>query len=198
MDQGSARPYNWGAILVTPLLDDEPYLRKRFKQVILNFWKPLINTSFARIVIKYNTSEQYQKSTFYATGGGSTTINVSFVQSSWEVGDEVTVLSGGGAGQIRHIAAIDTVNKILTVDETLYNGESYDSNSYIMLSSFKKIATIKGSDYPAAVNKLLRFNARSKKIQLKIEVWSPSGFVGEWDMGISDISTVYIPDRIIK
>jgi hypothetical protein len=67
-----------------------------------------------------------------------------------------------------------------------------------LLSSFKKIATLKGSDYPLAVNKLLRFNARSKKIQFKIEIWSPSGFIGEWDMGISDISTVYIPDRIIK
>ncbi|MDP3793472.1 MAG: hypothetical protein Q8R07_01840, partial [Candidatus Uhrbacteria bacterium] len=65
-------------------------------------------------------------------------------------------------------------------------------------SSFKKIATLKGSDYPSVTNKLLRFNARSKKIQFKIEVWSPSGFTGEWEMGISDISTVYIPDRIIK
>lgn len=201
MDQGSARPYNWGAILVTPLLDDEPYLRKRFKQVILNFWKPLVNTSFARIVIKYNTSEQYQKYTQYATGGSSTYFDLSFLPGSppyYEVGDEITVLSGGGAGQIRHVASIDTALKRIYVDETLYNGESYDSNSYILLSSFKKIATLKGSDYPAAVNKLLRFNARSKKIQLKIEIWSPSGFIGEWDMGISDISTVYIPDRIIK
>jgi hypothetical protein len=120
------------------------------------------------------------------------------VQTAWEIGDEVSVLSGGGAGQIRHITAIDTVNKRITVDETLYNGESYNNNSYIMLSAFKKIVVVKGNEYPSITNKLLRFNARSKKIQFKVEVWSPSGFTGEWEMGISDISTVYIPDRIIK
>jgi hypothetical protein len=84
------------------------------------------------------------------------------------------------------------------VDETLYNGESYNSNSYILLSSFKKIGTIKGNENKNAVNKLLRFNARSKKIQLKIEIWSTTGYTGEWEMGISDITTVYVPDRIIK
>lgn len=198
MDQGSARPYNWGAFWVSPLLDDEPYRRKRFIQSILNFWKPLVDSSLARIVVRYNTTEKYQKSTFFATAGGSNYFDVSFVQTAWEIGDEVSVLSGGAAGQIRNITAIDTVNKRITVDEGLFNGESYDSNSYIMLSSFKKIATLKGSDYPSVTNKLLRFNARSKKIQFKIEVWSPSGFTGQWDMGISDISTVYIPDRIIK
>ena len=44
----------------------------------------------------------------------------------------------------------------------------------------------------------MRFNARSKKIQFKIEIWSCTGYIGEWDMGIADISTVYVPDRIIK
>ena len=60
MDSGSARPYNYGAFIVTPLLDDEPYRRKRFIQMILNFWKPLVDSSFARVVVKYNITEQYQ------------------------------------------------------------------------------------------------------------------------------------------
>jgi len=124
---------------------------------------------------------------------------VSFIPSgAYEVGDEVTVLSGGGAGQIRHIAAIDTTLKRITVNEMLYNNESYNSSSYILFTPFKKIAEIKGSVDKNILNKLLRFNARSKKIQLKIEIWSTTGFTGEWDMGIADISMVYIPDRIIK
>ncbi len=197
-DTGSLRPYNWGAILVTPPLDDEPFRRKRFIQTILNFWKPLVNNSFARIVVKYNTTEKYQKYSQYASGGSNNYFDLSFVPSYYEVGDEVTALSGGGAGQIRHISSIDTTLKRIYVDETLYNGESYNSSSYILLTPFKKIATIKGNENVDAVNKLLRFNARSKKIQLKIEIWSTTGYTGEWDMGLADISTIYIPDRVIK
>lgn len=195
-DAGSARPYNYGAFIVTPLLDDEPYRRKRFIQTILNFWKPLVDNSFARIVVKYNITEQYQRESRYASGGTSNSFTLSFVPSYWEVGDEVTVLSGGGASQIRHIKSISGTT--ITVDEPLYGGASYDATSYLLLSKFKKIGEIKGSENKEIVNKLMRFNARSKKIQLKIEIWSNSGFTGEWDMGIADISTVYIPDRIIK
>lgn len=198
-DTGSLRPYNWGAFLVTPLLDGEPFRRKRFIQTVLNFWKPLVNNSFARIVVKYNTTEKYQSYTQYASGGSNTYFDVSFIPTGYyAVGDEVTALSGGGAGQIRHISSIDTTLKRIYVDETLYNSESYSSSSYILFTPFKKIATIKGNENVDAVNKLLRFNARSKKMQLKIEIWSTTGYTGEWDMGIADISTIYIPDRTIR
>lgn len=199
-DTGANRPYNWGAIFVTPLLDDEPYRRKRFIQSILNFYKPLVNSSFARIVVKYNVLEKYQKDFKVATAGGYDYFDLAFGWLNFEVGDEVTVLSGGGAGQIRHITSIEAIGgtRRFHMDETLYNGASYNGTSYLLLTGFKKVAVIKGSDYAGAVNKMMRFNARSKKIQMKIEIWSPSGFTGEWDMGLADISTVYIPDRIIK
>jgi len=196
MDSGSARPYNYGAFLVTSLLDDEPFRRKRFIQSIINFWKPIVDSSNARVIVKYNITEQYQRDVRFVSSGTSTTFTLSFVPAYWEVGDEVSVLSGNGAGQIRHISAISGTT--ITVDEFLQGGASYDSTSFVLLSKFRKIGEIKGSTEPEIVNKLLRFNARSKKIQLKIEVWSPSGFTGEWNMGIADISTVYVPDRIIK
>ena len=196
MDSGSARPYNYGAFLVTSLLDDEPFRRKRFIQSVINFWRPFVNSSLARVIVKYNITEQYQKDTRFASSGTSNTFTLSFVPTYWEVGDEVSVLSGNGAGQIRHIKSISGTT--LTVDESLQGGASYDSSSYILLSKFKKIGEVRGDTEPDIVNKLMRFNTRSKKIQLKIEIWSPSGFTGEWNMGISDISTVYIPDRIIK
>lgn len=196
MDSGSARPYNYGAFIVTPLLDDEPFRRKRFIQTILNFWKPFVDSSLARVIVKYNITEQYQRDSRYASGGTNNSFTLSFAPAYWEVGDEVTVLSGNGAGQIRHIKSISGTT--FTVDESLQGGASYDTSSYLLLSKFKKIGEIKGNENKEIVNKLLRFNTRSKKIQLKIEIWSPSGFIGEWDMGISDISTVYVPDRIIK
>lgn len=197
-DQGSFRPYDWNAIIVSPLLDDEPYRRKRFVQTILNFWKPLVNTGFARFVVKYNTTEKYQKYSAFCSGGGNNFFTVSFGIGNFEVGDEVTVVAGNGAGQVRHISAINTSTNTVTVDEGLFASANYDNTSYVLVTPFKKVGVIKGSDYPNAVNKLLRFNARSKKIQIKVEIWSPSGFIGQWDMGLSDISTVYTPDRIIK
>lgn len=198
---GSYRPYNWNATVVSPIFDDEPYRRKRFIQEVLNFWKPLIDTSFARYVVKYNTTEKYQKYAAFASGGSSTYFTVSFGISNFEVGDEVTVVAGSGAGQIRHVASIDTTLNRVYVDETLYtseSGSSYDNTSYILVTPFKKAGVIKGNDNKGAVNKLLRFNARSKKIQIKVEIWSPSGFIGEWDSGIRDMSTIYVPDRTIK
>jgi hypothetical protein len=197
-DTGTYRPYKWNAIVVSPIFDDEPYRRKRFIQEVLNFWRPLINTPFARYVVKYNTTEKYQKYAAFATSGSNTYFNVSFGIINFEVGDEVTVVAGGGAGQIRHVKSIDTALNRVYVDETLYDSASYDNTSYILVTPFKLAGVIKGSDNPGAVNKLVRFNARAKKIQIKVEIWSPSGFTGEWDAGIRDMSTVFIPDRTIK
>jgi hypothetical protein len=195
---GTPRPHSYGAILVTPLFDNTPALRKRFSQIILNYWKQLPNNSNARFVLKYNISESYQKGTISPLSGTSSTFTLDQIQSYMEIGDEITVLSGNGASQIRHITAINTDTKVVTVDEPLSDSASYDSTSMLQVSAFKKIGTIKGSDYPGSVNRLLRFNARAKKIQFKIEIWSPSGQIGEWDMGIADITTVYIPDRSIR
>jgi hypothetical protein len=201
-DGGSYKPYDWNAIIVSPLFDDEPYRRKRFIQQVLNFWKPMPDSSFARYVVKYSTEERYQKYSAFATGGTSTYFTMSFIPTAYfKVGYEVTVVAGSGAGQVRHITSIDTSLNRVYVDETLYNspnGNSYGSDSYILVTPFQKIGTIKGNENANAVNKLFRFNARAKKIQIKVEIWSPSGFTGQWDLGLSDMSTVYVPDRIIK
>ena len=197
-DTGTYRPYKYNAIIVSPIFEDEPYRRKRFIQEVINFWKPLVNTAFARYVVKYNTTEKYQKYNTYCVGGSNIYFDVSFIGTNFEVGDEVTVVAGNGAGQVRHITKIDTTINRVWVDETLYDGASYDNTSYVMFTPFKLAGVIKGSDYPSAVNRLVRFNARAKKIQIKVEIWSPSGFIGEWDMGIRDMSTIYIPDRTIK
>lgn len=196
-DTGSFKPYDWNAIIVSPLFDDEPYRRKRFIQQVLNFWKPMPDSSFARYVVKYSTEEKYQKYSAYATGGGSNYFTMSFVPTAYiKVGYEVTVVAGNGAGQIRHITAIS--GNQVTVDETLYGGAQYDNTCYLLFTPFQKIGVIKGNENVNAVNKLFRFNARAKKIQIKVEIWSPSGYTGQWDLGLSDMSTVYVPDRIIK
>jgi hypothetical protein len=67
-----------------------------------------------------------------------------------------------------------------------------------MVTNFKKIGEIKGSEYQGKVNKMMRFNTRSKKFQIAIDIWSNAGYIGEENQGLKDISVVYIPDRIIK
>jgi hypothetical protein len=201
-DTGTFRPYDFGAYWISPLIDNEPYLRKRWKQMILNFFKPMPNSSFARFEVKYNISEQSIREVRVTSGGGSDYFTLSYISSAYEVGDEVMILAGVAAGQIRHIKSIDMVTKTIYLDETLYYvGGSLgyiQANEYVAITPFKRLGTIKGSDNVSKVNKMLRFNARSKKIQFKIELWSNSGYGGEWDMGLRDVSAIYTPDRIIK
>jgi hypothetical protein len=201
-DTGTFRPYDFGAYWISPLIDNDPYLRKRWKQIILNFFKPMPNSSFARFEVKYNTSEQSIREVRVTSGGGSDYFTLPYIYSSYEVGDEVMVLAGVAAGQIRHIKSIDMATKTIYLDEPLYwmgGSQGYiQANEYVAITPFKRLGTIKGSDNVSKVNKMLRFNARSKKIQFKIEIWSNSGYGGEWDMGLRDVSAIYTPDRIIK
>jgi len=168
----------------------------------LNFFKPMPNSSWARFEVKYNISEQSIREVRVTSGGGSDYFTLSYISSSYEVGDEVMILAGVAAGQIRHIKSIDMVTKTIYLDETLYymgGSQGYiQANEYVAITPFKRLGTIKGSDNISKVNKMLRFNARSKKIQFKIELWSNSGYGGEWDMGLKDVSAIYTPDRIIK
>jgi hypothetical protein len=201
-DTGTFRPYDFGAYWISPLIDNDPYLRKRWKQIILNFFKPIPNSSFARFEVKYNITEQsIRDQAKYVTGGSYDYFTLSSI-GSIEVGDEVIVLAGPSAGQIRHIKSIDTATKTFYLDETLYyvgGSQGYlQAGDYVAITPFKRLATIKGNENQGKVNKMLRFNARSKKIQFKIEVWSNSGYGGEWDMGLKDVSAVFVPDRIIK
>lgn len=201
-DTGTFRPYDFGAYWVSPLVDDEPYLRKRFKQAILNFMRPMPNSSFARFEVKYNTSERWVRDMKSVNSGGSDFCILSSFPSGMEIGDEVIVTTGGAAGQTRHIKAMDTVTKRIDFDETLYYvGGSIGTMSagdMVMITPFKKLGTIKGNENSGKVNKMIRFNARTKKIQFKVEFWSNSGFGGEWDMGLKDFSAIFVPDRIIK
>lgn len=201
-DTGTYRPYDFGAYWVSPLVDDEPYLRKRFKQAILNFMKPMPGSSFARFEVKYNTSERWVRDMKSVSSGGSDFCILSSFPSGMEIGDEVIVTTGGAAGQTRHIKAMDTVTKRIDFDETLYYvGGSIGTMSagdMVMITPFKKLGTIKGNENSGKVNKMIRFNARTKKIQFKVEIWSNSGSGGEWDMGLKDFSAIFVPDRIIK
>ena len=68
----------------------------------INFNRKLYASKDARIIIKYNTSEEYYKSIVSATSGDKISFNLSTANSAnVNVGDEVTIIDGTGSGQIR-------------------------------------------------------------------------------------------------
>lgn len=193
------RKNKYNSIIVTPLFDNEPYLRKRFMQMAINFNRKLSASKDARIIIKYNTSEEYYKSIVSATSGDEISFNLSTANSAnVNVGDEVTIIDGTGSGQIRKIVS-KTYNSLTTdytfiVDEELVDNLEYSSTSILQISEFTEIADINGEDFPSIINKLLKFHVRAKKIQFKIEIRNSSSS----DVGISNITTIYVTDKIIK
>jgi len=197
---GAIRVKNkYNSIIVTPLFDSEPYVRKRFMQMAINLNRKLYASKDARIIIKYNTSEEYYKSIVSATSGDKISFNLSTANSAnVNVGDEVTIIDGTGSGQIRKIVS-KTYNSLTTdytfiVDEELIDGLEYSSTSILQISEFTEIADINGEEFPNIINKLLKFHVRSKKIQFKIEIRNSSSS----DVGISNITTIYVTDKIIK
>ena len=165
----------------------------------INFNRKLSASKDARIIIKYNTSEEYYKSIVSATSGDKISFNLSTANSAnVNVGDEVTIIDGTGSGQIRKIVS-KTYNSLTTdytfiVDEELIDGLEYSSTSVLQISEFTEIADINGEDFPSIINKLLKFHVRAKKIQFKIEIRNSSSS----DVGISNITTIYVTDKIIK
>ena len=191
-----------GAILVTEQIDGgEPAIGKRFKKFIVNFIKQLTDSASSKVIVRYNTSESYNKkvcvcvsgSTNYFVLTGSNSVDVN-------VGDEVTIVQGYGAGQIRNITAKEAsgANWKFTVDSVLTSSYEYSSATTIMIAEFFKIEPeILGSENIDATHRILRFMKRARKIQFKIEVCNPSGQTTP-KVGIANWTATFVPDVRLK
>lgn len=191
-----------GSILVTDFIDGgEPAIGKRFKMFILNFLKQMTNNAAEKYIVRYNTSEQYVKKVvtcvsgstnyFILTGSNSADVNV---------GDEVTITQGDGAGNIRNIISKEAsgANWKFTVDAALSSSKQYSSSSIIAISEFFKITPeILGSENIDANHRILRFSKRSRKIQFKIEFCTPPGQTTP-KVGLADWTAVFIKDVRLK
>lgn len=184
-------PYSDGIFLITNWIDGGTVTRKRFMNVILNMMKKLPNSSQAKVIVKYCDTENINKIVRMADGGASNyfTLAISGDSVNTNVGDEVQVVAGAGAGRIVNIISkeLDGTNYKFTVDSS---GTSFSNTSLLLISEFKVIGEpIVGNEYFES-SKLLKFHCRAKKIRLKVL------FTG--GVGISDISTISAEDKIIK
>ena len=195
----SRRSYSEGIFLITNWIDGGTATRKRFMKVILNMMKELPNESQAKVIVKYCDTENINKIIKVANGGGSNYFTLTTADSFYvNVGDEVQVVGGTGAGRIVNIISkeLDGTNYKFTVDSS--SGEAFSSTSVLLISEFKVIGEpIIGNAYFES-SKLLKFHCRTKKIRLKVLLFTRSGFSGQFDVGISDISAILAEDKIIK
>lgn len=187
----SRKPYSDGIFLITNWIDGGTVTRKRFMKVILNMMKELPNSSQAKVIIKYCDTENINKIIKIANGGDSNYFTLTTGNSvNINVGDEVQIVGGTGAGKIRNIISkeLDGTNYKFTVDSSLGLDE-FSNTSVLLISEFKVVGEpIIGNTYFES-SKLLKFHCRAKKIRLKV-LFSAGG--------ISDISTIYAEDKIIK
>jgi len=201
-NDGALNVITEGAILVTDMIDcGDPAIGKRFKMFILNFLRQLSNNASEKIIVRCNTSEKYVKkvvsvvsgSTNYFVLTGSNSLDVN-------VGDEVVISEGDGAGNIRNIIAKEAsgANWKYTVDSALSSNKEYSSSTYLAISEFFKIEPeILGSENINATHRILRFMKRSRKIQFKIEFCNPPSQT-ESKTGLANWSLAFIKDVILK
>ena len=193
------KSYSEGIFLITNWIDGGTVTRKRFMKVILNMMKELPNASQAKVVIKYCDTENINKIIKIANGGSSDYFTLTTSDSiNINVGDEVQVVGGTGAGRIVNIISkeLSGTNYKFTVDSSI--GGAFSSTSVLLISEFKVIGEpVIGNAYFES-SKLLKFHCRAKKIRLKVLLFTRSGFSGQFDVGISDISTILAEDKIIK
>ena len=199
IDCTSRQSYSEGIFLITNWIDGGTATRKRFMKVILNMMKELPNTSQSKIVIKYCDTGNINKIIKIANGGSYEYFTLTILDSFYvNVGDEVQVVGGAGAGRIVNIISkeLDGNNYKFTVDSS---GEAFSSTSVLLISEFKVIGEpIIGNEYFES-SKLLKFHCRAKKIRLKICLYTSSGSTdSQSNVGISDISAIFAEDKIIK
>jgi len=191
-------PYPNSAIIVTKIIDDDIFNRKRFTKAIINLMKPLEKEG--NIILRYNISGEYIKKECNVISGNNNSFILSAADSSnVNVRDEVSIIGGAGGGEIKNIIKkeIDGTNYKFTVDGLDNPDAQYGSTTRIAISEFFKIEPeLSGDNYEGIITKLIRFHARTKKIQFKIEIKSPED--KNFNVGISDLSIEYALDKILN
>jgi hypothetical protein len=169
-----------------------------YNSIIVKF-RPLVNSD--KIIIKYKTEDTLKQRTIgeagdaspdtaYITWTNDTTFTFpdAYMDASLvQVGDEVEIQSGVGAGQTAHVSSI-ALDSVWTVvlDEPI-RGVVANNKSTIMFDNFKKLETITKDTIGAPKGQYTaKLNKPAKWIQVKIELRG-SGITIE-DMIINNIT----------
>ena len=138
-----------------------------------------VNLASDKIVVKYRKKKRFglptaSRKTTAGLGNWSDNSHVSInttakPASQTKEGDEVEILSGGGAGRTAHIKSIRdaTTDLVFTLDENI-EGVSTTQNSEINVDNWTKLGTITNAD----INGYKEFpiGGISKSVEIKVEM----------------------------
>lgn len=192
--------YPYGSFIITNFIDGNTATRKRFMQIITNLLTELPELSTAKVIIRYSESDKISKKIVKVLSGSTNYFLISISDSEdIDVGDEVCITDGQGISQIRNITKkeVSGVNYKFTIDRALDNSKEFDSSTYVSISDFKLIEILSGDTFRKD-SKLSKFHFRGKRIRLKIEFCSPQTSGAGDSIGLRDISSVFVEDKIIK
>ncbi len=142
-----------------------------------------LNTSSDKIIFKYRTKYRDPISVLSTGITWSSDTVFTSADTGWasaEVGDEVTILSGNGAGSTAHIYSISYANPTytITLDEAI-TGVSSTNNGNVLIENFRKISTdINYLDTFGYKKITFPVQGNSTWIQIKCELRGEGGVVG--------------------
>jgi len=153
---------------VTPWLESDQ-VSDAFTNIVIKYRKFLGETD--KIVVKYRITKDVPLVEQNAVWTSSTTLTVSGSDfAALQVGDEIEVLNGYGAGKCAHITTIvdnGSNNYTLTLDDTV-PGVSNADTSHVRFQTWKKLPEITAvGDLQYAIRQIPQFN-KNTEIQIKV------------------------------
>ena len=166
---------NRGTIVTTKIPSFQ--IEDVYQKIILKARK--VFKSIDKVIVKYRyVEEQFLPKTNYNQVGDvayitwASTTSFTVIDAGWanvNAGDEVTILSGSGAGYTAHISTISNVGTTYTVtlDETLPLVTASDT-AFVAVQNWTKGATITSSD--TKLHNTTPVGKSSKWLQVKLEL----------------------------
>lgn len=155
-----------------------------------------INTSTDKIVFKYRTKyrDPIVLLNSIPTWASTTVFTTSDTgMASVEIGDEITILQGNGAGQTAHIVSsvLNAGTYTVTIDEAM-TGISSTNNGRIMVENYKKLSPIITNTDTKGYKKiaLSKYIVGATWIQIKGEMRGEGGIVGIQELQVVNKTNV--------
>lgn len=148
---------------------------KLFGSSVEDVWKTvspvhdILTDASDKIVVKYRTREK-NSITAECAWLNETTFTTTTDITTFEVGDEVTIARGDGAGQTMHITAIEQSSTVYTITVDA-NPLSATGTFFGKFQNFKKLTTIDNSDSKQYHTRTITTDNVSPWAQFKVEMF---------------------------
>lgn len=171
IDKSGGSRYTETCYWTTQFFEAGKFTDKHFRKFYLNFREfPASNTS-NEFVVKYRLDDTTRRlnngAAYTATGGGASTVTIAST-SALQVGDEVTIVGGPSAGDLRRITALTATE--ITVDRS-FTATPVNAQTKFYVERWTEIGTVNVTDDLNKTQKGFSISdAKGKRIQFKIEL----------------------------